>query len=121
MTKKLPIPSEPAEGETINPQDYAKGFFDDGLVYHWTEGIKPEHVHFEVQTTRTDIDTCNVHLYNLEASTTNENVQDDAYKKKWFVGPPGPDGFQRKDNQDVFLFRLGYFDHVKLNVESMIM
>lgn len=98
MTKKPPIPEEVPEGTTIDVQDYSKGFYDDMFVYKWEEGIKPRHVHFEVMTSRTDIETCGVHMYNLEASTANINVNDDAYKQRWFKGPPGPNGFSRVNN-----------------------
>lgn len=37
------------------------------------------------------------------------------------MNPPGPNGFKKVPNSDIFLFRLGYFDYLKLNVESMIM
>lgn len=60
-------------------------------------------------------------MYTVENSESNTNVQDAAHKQRWFIGPPGPDGYARVKNSDVFLFRLGYFDHMKLNVESMIM
>jgi len=67
LTKKPPLPTEePEEGVSIVETDYAKGFFDDMLVYKWVNGIKPRHVHFEVMTSRTDIETCGVHMYNLE-------------------------------------------------------
>ena len=61
-----------------------------------------------------------VHFYNLEADSENKDLIDNAYTKRWFIGPPGPEGYKRVPNQDVFLFRLGYFDHMKLNIEPMI-
>ena len=47
MVKKPSIPEEePEDYERVN---YAKGFFDDGIVYKWVEGITPRHIRFEVQ------------------------------------------------------------------------
>lgn len=119
LIKKPQLPSEILDGSSAT--DYSKGFFDDGFVHRWETGITPGHIHFEVQTTSTILDSCSVHMYTLEDDPSNTNVQDAAHKQRWFIGPPGPDGYARVKNSDVFLFRLGYFDHMKLNVESMIM
>ena len=61
-----------------------------------------------------------MHLYNLEKDSSNTKVEEDVFKQRWFKGPPGPNGYARITNQDVFLFRLGYFDYMKLNVEPMV-
>ena len=64
MVKKPSIPEEePEDYERVN---YAKGFFDDGIVYKWVEGITPRHIRFEVQAQASDIESCAVHFYNLE-------------------------------------------------------
>lgn len=91
-------------------------------MYKWTKGIKPRHIHFEVQTLSPDLDTCAVHFYNLRPTNddSNRNVAWASVNQRWFIGPPGPDNFERVPNQDVFLFRLGYFNYMKLNVEPMI-
>jgi hypothetical protein len=47
-------------------------------------------------------------------------VEVDVYEKKRFTGPPGPSGYKKTPNSDVFLFRLGFFDYMKLNIEAMI-
>jgi hypothetical protein len=62
-----------------------------------------------------------VHFYSLKPDPDNKNVQNDANTMYRFKGPKGPNGYARISNSDVFLFRLGYFNYLKLNVESMIM
>jgi len=67
-----------------------------------------------------ELETCGVHFYNLEDDADNKEVELKTYKDRWVTGPKGPNGFARVPNQDVFLFRLGYFEHMKFNVNSMI-
>lgn len=64
MVKKSAIPEE--QDDSYSRADYAKGFFDDGIVYKWVEGITPRHIRFEVQATASDIESCAVHFFNLE-------------------------------------------------------
>lgn len=83
--------------------------------------IKPRHIHFECWAGgSSDSDQCDFHLYSLEQDPTNADQQATAYNKKFFVNPKGPNGYARKKDSDIFLFRFGYFDYIKLNVESMI-
>ena len=89
-------------------------------MFKWPNGISPRHIHFEVQASVTDVETCDVHFYSIEADSENTKVEVDAYEQRYFMSPPGPNGYKRVKNQDVFLFRFGFFDHMKLNVESMI-
>lgn len=66
------------------------------------------------------LETCGVHFYNMKEEASNVKVEESTYKDKWVTGPKGPNGFARVPNQDIFLFRLGYFEHLKLNVNSMV-
>ena len=59
-------------------------------------------------------------FYSLARDETNKGVQYDANNKRLFVGPPGPDGFRAVENSHVFLFRLGFFDYLKFNADSMV-
>lgn len=110
------------EEKSFNDKECAKGYFDDGWVYKWVEGIKPRHIHFEVKMSAgsNQLETCGVHFYNLESDPKNTEIELSTYKDKWVTGPKGPNGFARSPNADVFLFRLGYFEHMKLNVNSMV-
>lgn len=63
LTKKPSAPEEAVAGKT--EKDYAKGFFDDAYIYQWPDFIKPRHIHFEVQATKTDVETCGVHFYSI--------------------------------------------------------
>lgn len=60
-------------------------------------------------------------MYSLQHDDSNTDIQAAANKEKRFVNPTGPNGFKKVPDSDIFLFRLGYFDYIKLNVESMIM
>lgn len=65
------------------------------------------------------VETCDVHLYNLKKDDSVKPA-DDVYKTKRYLGPKGPEGFARVPNKDVFVFRMGFFEQFKLNIESMI-
>lgn len=110
-----------ATGETLQRTDYAKGFYDDGITYKWENGIKPRHIRFETMAGSSILDQCDVHMYSLQPDPDNTDIQGGANKDARFLNPPGPNGFKKVPNSDIFLFRLGYFDYLKLNVESMIM
>ena len=81
LTKK---PADPDPTEDFDSTQYAKGFFDDAFTYTWPTGIRPRHVHFEVSTTMTDIETCGVHFFNLEFDPENQNVEDGITKQRRF-------------------------------------
>jgi hypothetical protein len=91
------------------------------LIYKWEQGIKPNHIHFEAMAADSALDQCDLHMFSLEEDAGNTDIQADANKDKRFLNPPGPNGFKKVPNSDIFLFRFGYFDQLKLNIESMIM
>lgn len=100
--------------------NYSKGYYDDALTYTWTEGIRPRHIHFECWAGSSELDQCDFHLYSLQPDPENVDIEAGAIKDRWFINPPGPNGYAKVPNSDIFLFRLGYFDYIKLNIESMI-
>jgi hypothetical protein len=104
----------------LNKNVNATGFYNDALVYQWDAGIRPKHLHFEVWTDDSAIETCDLQLYTLDPDPKNINVQDDCDHQYRFLGPPGPNGFRARQNSQILFFRIGYHNHVKLNIESMI-
>ena len=56
----------------------ASGLFDDGLAYLFKDdagepkGIKPYHIHLEINTGSQDLETCDLRLYTVEVSTETE-------------------------------------------------
>lgn len=95
MTKKAACDEE----KKFNNKECAKGYFDDGVVYEWVNGITPRHIHFEVKTTSTGakLETCGVHFYNMKDDASNK-VLESTYKDKWVTGPKGPTGKVRVPN-----------------------
>ena len=73
LTKKPAYDGEDPESDLTVDQkkEYAKGFFDDAFTYYFNMEIAPRHIHFEVQTTDTELETCDVHLYSLESTKLN--------------------------------------------------
>lgn len=122
MVKNKVTPQPPVndDGTPVDLKQYAFGYFDDGLIYKWPTGITPRHIHFEVQVLDNTIEACDVHFFTLEDDPTNKDVVHDALNQYRFLRPKGPNGFARVENSDIFIFRMGYFNYMKLNVESMI-
>lgn len=70
-----PYPPEKDDGTPVDLKKYAFGYFDDGLIYKWTTGITPRHIHFEVKALSNTIEACDVHFYSLQEDPTNKSVE----------------------------------------------
>ena len=114
-----------------------EGFFDDGMFYFLNNGdpVKPKHVTFEVLTTDNQIEVCDVRLTTLKPvepadpsaagdasgdSSASGDDSGDSNQPQVKGSPKGPAGYERVQNTDVFFFRLGYYNYMKVNTESMI-
>lgn len=104
-----------------------QGFFDDGLVYifnkdNLTEPYQPKHIRYWIQTNEEskDMESCDFRLTTYEEHTADELPKD---KPEFEVvkSPKGPPGYDRNGLYDVGFVRLGYFNYLKLNTESMVM
>ena len=91
------------------------GYFDDGIVFRWEKPIKPIHVHFEVSSGDNKIEACDVKMYSLDpiAKDSTQKSIDSS------LSPKGPLGYTKRESSEVFLFRVGYFGYMKLNVDSL--
>lgn len=104
-----------------------QGFFDDGLVYLFDKAdinkkFKPKHIRYEIQTSEesADMESCDFRLTTYTAHVAPAEPEE---KPQYEVetSPIGPPGFDRQGQYDVGFVRLGYFNYLKLNTESMVM
>ena len=86
-------------------------------MYKWQKSIKPVHVHFEVSSEDNTLEGCDVKLYSLDTSDNNSTQKTTSNDS--LLSPKGPPGFLRRESSEVFLFRIGYFGYMKLNVDSL--
>ena len=62
----------------MTKSEEASGFFDDGLVFVFKDeagelkGVKPMHIHLEIQTGTQELETCDLRLYSVEESEMTE-------------------------------------------------
>jgi hypothetical protein len=91
----------------------------------------------EVLTTNNQIEVCDLRLTTLAPLSSGDATADDdldngtTNPEDFGVnagqsGPPvtsspqGPAGYERVKNKDVLFFRLGYYNYMKVNTESLI-
>lgn len=101
---------------------------------------RPRHIHFEVKTlTPENMETCDFRFYSVkkrenvvpaeEAQGRLRSLQDEENEcpssgdgNTITAAPTGPNSeYERIQFSDVALFRLGYFDYLKLNTQNMLM
>lgn len=73
-------------------------------------------MHFEVSSGDKTLEGCDVKLYSLDPIDKNTAAKSDIASQ---LSPLGPLGYKKRDSSEVFLFRIGYFGYLKLNVDSL--